>query len=159
MIEPIFFNPAIWIVGVFFGLFFIAGIFLLVRGFILKGQGKRSYSDWRYENSFFGGGILTSIAVILAGVWFGWLLVPYESSFYQTYRITGELAEIQNAFDGDDGGVISQTYVARVEGVDLYIRSDDQRFRTLEVGDDVNLVCSKGFAFFQEPWYDCNFGG
>ena len=33
MIESIFFNPAIWIVGVLFGLFFIVGVFLLVRGF------------------------------------------------------------------------------------------------------------------------------
>lgn len=148
MIESIFFNPWIWIVPIILGLALLAipfGIFLAKRD---------DYSVGGPVSVVFGG----LVFLTLGGFYFGAMLPPYDASFYQTYRITGELTDIQSAFSGDEG-TMSQVFVAEVDGVDLYIRSDDQRFRTLEVGDDVNLVCGKGFAYFQEPWYDCSFGG
>lgn len=148
MIESIFFNPWIWIVPI---LLFVSALSILVGVYLIR----------RDEFSVGGPiGVLlgATLTLILGGVYFGALLPPYDASYYQTYRITGELTDIQSAFSGDEG-TMSQVFVAEVEGVDLYIRSEDQRFRTLEVGDDVNLVCGKGFAYFQEPWYDCSFGG
>lgn len=148
MIESIFFNPWIWIIPIIL-LICIAlipfGIWLLRRDDLSVG----------------GIGALVMAPMVLLGLgsaYFGWILPPYDASYYQTYRITGELTSVESAFSGDEG-TMSQVFVAEVDGVDLYIRSDDQRFRTLEVGDDVNLVCGKGFAYFQEPWYDCSFGG
>lgn len=140
MIESIFFNPWIWIVP-------LIALVLLV---ITAGSAMSDIAEIAFIPALFLLGLL--------GFYFGAMLPPYDASFYQTYRITGELSEIQSAFSGDEG-TMSQVFVAKVEGVDLYIRSDDQRFRTLAVGDDVNLVCGKGFAYFQEPWYDCSFGG
>lgn len=148
MIESIFFNPWVWIVPI-----------LIVVSIIMVGLGvylirEDDFSAVGPISVVFGG----ISFLVLGGAYFGAILPPYDASFYQTYRITGELTEIQSAFSGDEG-TMSQVFVAKVDGVDLYIRSDDQRFRTLEAGDDVNLVCSKGFAYFQEPWYDCSFGG
>lgn len=140
MIESIFFNPWIWIVP-------LIALVLLVVTFLAMGGDIP-------EMSFIPGLFVLGIL----GFYFGAMLPPYDASYYQTYRITGEVSEIQSAFSGDEG-TMSQVFVAKVDGVDLYIRSDDQRFRTLEVGDDVNLVCGKGFAYFQEAWYDCSFGG
>lgn len=146
MIESIFFNPWIWIVPI---ILLIALIVTVV-----------SWALAIHEDEFWAVGVIFGglTLLILGGCYFGMMLPPYDASYYQTYRITGELSEIQSAFSGDEG-TMSQVFVSKVEGVDLYIRSDDQRFRTLEVGDDVNLVCGKGFAYFQEPWYDCSFGG
>lgn len=148
MIESIFFNPWVWIVPIIL----LASILLIPFGIYL--MHLDSYSAGGPISIVFGGLVFLG----LGGAYFGTMLPPYDASFYQTYRITGELSEIQSAFSGDEG-TMSQVFVAKVDGVDLYIRSDDQRFRTLEVGDDVNLVCSKGFGYFQEPWYDCSFGG
>lgn len=148
MIESIFFNPWIWIIPILL----VISILMIPLGIYLNLNDAYSVGG---PISIFIGGL---VFLILGGVYFGGILPPYDASFYQTYRITGELSEIQSAFSGDEG-TMSQVFVAEVEGVDLYIRSDDQRFRTLEVGDDVNLVCGKGFAYFQEPWYDCSFGG
>lgn len=147
MIESIFFNPWIWITPIILAI----GVIVLFLSIVFTAYD--TYSLWPI-------GIIVSAVVVLplGGFYFGAMLPPYDASFYQTYRITGELSEIQSAFSGDEG-TMSQVFVAKVDGVDLYIRSDDQRFRTLEVGDDVNLVCGKGFAYFQEPWYDCSFGG
>lgn len=141
MIESIFFNPWIWIIPIF--LVISVGLILLDIFF-----------EWEGFGALVGGILLLG----LGGFYFGAILPPYDVSYYQTYRITGELTEVESAFSGDEG-TMSQVFVARVDGVDLYIRSDDQRFRSLEVGDDVNLVCEKQFAYFQEPWFDCSFGG
>jgi hypothetical protein len=141
MIESIFFNPWIWIVPVIL----IICVALIVLDIIADLYGI--------------GAILGGLAfLILGGVYFGAILPPYDVSFYQTYRITGEVGQIESAFSGDEG-TMSQVFIAKVDGVDLFIKSDDQRFRTISVGDDVNLVCAKGFAYFQEPWFDCSFGG
>ncbi len=141
MIESIFFNPWIWIVP----------ILLLVSLAIIWAD---LAFDWMGIGAIFGGlAFLT-----LAGFYFGGILPPYDTSFYQTYRITGQVEQIESAFNGDEG-TMSQVFIAKVDGVDDFIRSDDQRFRSLNVGDDVNLVCSKEFRYFQEPWFECSFGG
>lgn len=148
MIEAIFFNPWIWIVA---GIL-VALLALTIVGIIFVR---------RDEYSIMGpvGIVVGGISFLMLGAaYFGWILPPYDTSFYQTYRITGEVTSVESAFNGEEG-TMSQVFVAEVEGVDLYIRSNDQRFRTLDEGDDVNLVCTKGFAYFQQPWYDCNFGG
>lgn len=141
MIESIFFDPWVWIVPIILSL----ALLLVV-------------ADIVWWNEWFG--VVMGGAVLLVGlpVYFGDVLPPYDVSFYQTYRVTGQLASIESAFGGDEG-TMSQVFVAEVEGVDLLIESDDQRFRTLTVGDDVNLVCGKEFRYFQEPWLDCAFGG
>lgn len=146
MIESIFFNPWIWILPV------ILFIMTLLLAFSI--YATREIDEFWGVGIVFGGISLLAMAPL----YFGFILPPYDASFYQTYRITGEVSEIKSAFSGDEG-TMSQVFVAKVDGVDLYIRSDDQRFRTLEAGDDVNLVCGKGFDYFQEPWYDCSFGG
>ena len=148
MIESIFFNPWIWIFGALVGIGLVVTILSLVMGILRWGE----MSTWWV--SFFGVGFTTLTG---AGFYFGALLPPYDSSFYHTYRITGEVTSVESAFSGDEG-TMSQVFVAEVEGLDEFIKSDDQRFRTVEVGDDVNLVCTKQFRYFQEPWYDCNFG-
>lgn len=141
MIESIFFNPWIWIIPV---IMVIAVVLIVV------------------DLAWWQGGIGTIIAGIVlllaAPIYFGFLLPPYDASFYQTYRITGEVGQIESAFSGDEG-TMSQVFIAKVDGIDLFIKSDDQRFRTVSVGDDVNLVCGKKFAYFQEPWLECDFGG
>lgn len=156
MIESIFFNPWIWIVPIILVLSLALGVFLLFRGLrTIENRGEYSLDGEGMTFSSIAPGL---IFLGLGIAYFSAILPPYDASYYQTYRITGEVSEIQSAFSGDEG-TMSQVFVAKVDGVDLYIRSDDQRFRTLEVGDDVNLVCGKGFAYFQEPWYDCSFGG
>ena len=149
MIESIFFSPWVWIVGILVG----AGLAVTILSLIM---GIRSWdypSDWWI--SFWSVGLFTLIG---AAFYFGGLLPPYDSSYYHTYRITGEVTNVESAFDGDEG-TMSRVFVAEVEGIDEFIKSDDQRFRTVEAGDNVNLVCTKQFRYFQEPWYDCNFGG
>ena len=149
MIESIFFNPWVWIVGILVGIGLVVTVLSLVMGIREWGN----FSGWWLSFCFVG--ILTLIG---AAFYFGGLLPPYDSSFYHTYRITGEVTNVESAFSGSEG-MMSQVFVAQVEGIDEFIKSDDQRFRTVEAGDDVNLVCTKQFRYFQEPWYDCNFGG
>lgn len=141
MIESIFLHPWVWILPALLVVF----IALIILDILF---------DWS------GGGIVAGgiCTLIIAGIYFGLLLPPYDASFYQTYRITGQLESVESAFSGDEG-TMSQVFIAEVEGVDLFVKSDDQRFRTLSAGDEVNLVCVKSFAYFQEPWYDCSFGG
>lgn len=148
MIESIFFSPWIWIMGIAFAVFFVMAVVSTIMWL----------REWGTDSSWpLGVCIWTLLTLVTGGVYFGGMLPPYDASFYQTYRITGELTEVESAFSGDEG-TMSQIFIAKVDGIDLYIKSGDQRFRTLNVGDDVNLVCSKGFAYFQEPWYDCSFG-
>jgi len=149
VIESIFFNPWIWIVAALLLASLVVSIISLVMGIGRWGE----MSTW-----WLGFIISTTVFAVLGGAFFGAILPPYDSSFYQTYRITGEVTKVEAAFNGDEG-TMSQVFVAKVDGVDEFIRSDDQRFRTLEVGDEVNLVCSKEFRYFQEPWYECAFGG
>ena len=149
MIESIFFNPWIWILPYILGLFLLWLIFGVIVGFA---------DD--FGNGFSISGIaFGAMGVIGIGIgYFGFLMPPYDTSYYQTYKITGELTEVESAFNAD-GGTMSQVFVARVDGIDLFIESDDQRFRTLKAGDDVNLVCGKVFNYFQEPYYNCDFSG
>lgn len=142
MIESIFFDPWIWIIPI---------LLLLCIAWVVI--------DLVFFADTFIGAMLGGLLLLVgSGVYFGALLPPYDASFYQTYRITGELSQLESAFSGDEG-TMSQVFVAKVDGVDLFIRSEDQRFRSVGVGDDVNLVCDKGFAYFQQPWFDCSFGG
>ena len=151
MIESIFIQPWVWIIPVVL----VLAVGVTVWGAVqFRKQGGLDSGVGAALAVIFGG----VVALILAPAYFGWMLPPYDTSYYQTYRITGELESVESAFSGDEG-TMSQTFVAQVKDVDYFIRSDDQRFRTLEAGDDVNLVCGKGFAYFQEPWYDCSFGG
>ncbi|SDR71695.1 hypothetical protein [Microbacterium paraoxydans] len=147
MIESIFFNPWIWIIPI---LMVVLVALTVVGGFALW---RDDLSLWMLPT------IISPFALlILGGFYFGAMLPPYDVSYYQTYRITGELTQVESAFNGDEG-TMSQVFIARVDGVDLFIRSGDQRFRSLDAGDEVNLVCEKRFAYFQEPWFDCSFGG
>lgn len=151
MIESIFFQPWVWIIPL---------VLVLAAGAVVWGGIRiRKYGDLDAGLGAVIGIVFGSVIfLILGGIYFTAMLPPYDTSYYQTYRITGELTGIESAFSGDEG-TMSQTFIAEVEGVDLLIQSDDQRFRTLDVGDDVNLVCGKGFRYFQEPWYDCSIGG
>lgn len=139
MIESIFFNPWIWIVPVIL----IVLLVLAVLSFAAYMEGVAI--------------LLFFCALILAAFYFGLILPPYDGTYYQTYRVTGELVTLESAFSGDEG-TMSQVFVAEVDGVDYLIRSDDQRFRTLDVGDDVRLACTKQFEYFVEPWLECRFG-
>jgi hypothetical protein len=151
VIESIFFNPWIWIGTTLCTILVAVLIFAVVRAI----RGSDGYlEDWPWITAIISG----ILALVLVPTHFGFVLPPYDASFYQTYRITGEVTSIEAAFNGEEG-TMSQVFVAEVEGVDLFIRSDDQRFRTVDTGDDVNLVCTKQFRYFQQPWYDCSFGG
>lgn len=140
MIEPIFFNPWIWIVPILLLILVIVSIAVLCS---------------EMPEMAIVPGLLT---LMLAGFYFGMMLPPYDASFYRTYQITGEVTDVQAAFAGDEG-TISQSFVVEVEGISDLITSDDQRFRTIEEGDEVTLACSKEFRYFQAPWFDCAFGG
>lgn len=148
MIESIFFNPWIWIVPIIIGLLFI----LLVVGIIL-------FITHDSDGWIMGSAMSGLCLLILGPIYFGMILPPYDASYYHTYRITGEVVNIEQAFNSEDGGVMSQVFVAEVDGVDLLIRSDDQRFRTITEGDDIQLACTKQFKYFVTPWYECSFGG
>lgn len=150
MIESIFFNPWVWIIPIIIAI----GLLVVIASIVFTIRDDTSYgSMWPI------GTIIGSIVTVpLAGFYFGAVLPPYDASFYQTYRITGQVEQIESAFSGEEG-TMSQVFIAKVDGVDAFIRSDDQRFRTLEVGDDLNLVCSKEFRYFQEAWFECSFGG
>lgn len=144
MIEAIFFNPWIWIVAILIGLLLLATIGSIVWGL---------YRDEPLP------GVISAAALLgLSGAYFGAMLPPYDASYYQTYRITGEISTLERAFSGDEG-TMSQTFVIEVDGVDLLISSSDQRLRTYEIGDDVELVCTKQFEYFVAPWYSCSVGG
>lgn len=141
VIESIFFNPWIWIVPI-----------LIVVALVLV------FLDVAVWETYAIAGLGSLGVLILAGFYFGFMLVPYDGTYYQTYRITGTVESVESAFSGDEG-TMSQVFIARVDGVDSFIRSDDQRFRTVHEGDHVNLVCSKEFRYFQQPWFECSFGG
>lgn len=147
MIESIFFNPWIWILAVIIGILVLSAIGCVVGEFVWGG----------YGDGWMPAGFLALIAALVAGLYFGAVLPPYDASFYQTYRITGTLEQLDSALEGDNG-TMSQVFIAQVGGIDEFIRSDDQRFRTLRVDDSIDFVCTKGFAYFQEPWYDCAIG-
>lgn len=147
MVESIFFNPWVWIIPIILGI----ALLLTVLGIVLIWADD--FSVGGPVAICFGGGTL----LILGGVYFGFMLPPYDSSFYHTYRITGEVSEIQSAFEGDDG-TMSQTFIIKVDGVDEVIKSEDQRMRLIDTGDEINFVCYKSFAYFQDPWYSCDVG-
>lgn len=150
MLESIFFHPWVWIIGVLLGILTLFALFAIIRGIFTN-----SYSDVDWIMS---GSLAALVVLVLGGLYFGFMLPPYDATYYQTYKISGEITELEMAFE-DGSGTMSQTFVVKVDGVDEYIRSDDMRFRTLTVGDEANFVCVKGFAYFQEPWYDCSFAG
>ena len=148
MIESIFFHPWVWIVPLIL-------LILLIGTFVLIWV-DREY-DWDGIGVFVGC-FVGLFALVLAGIYFAWMLVPYDTSFYQTYRVTGEISEYAAAFDETEG-VMNRGYVLEVEGVDYQIYSSDQRLRTYAEGDSVTLVCGKIFNYFQEPYLDCAIGG
>ena len=154
MLESIFVSPGYWIMGslTFLVLAFVAmSLYFWIRA-------VKKYHDEVWESGWSISSIMGGIIfLIMGGFFFGGVLPPYDTSFYQTYRITGELTEIESAFEGDEG-TMSQVFIAAVDGIDYYIKSDDQRFRTFEVGDSVNLICYKNFQYFQEPTFSCDVG-
>lgn len=141
MVEEIFFDPFVWIVPVALVICIILAVLDLVF--------------WDTLGVTVVSGLLV---VMLSIIYFAVFLPPYDMDYYKTYRITGEVTNIESAFDGEDG-TMSQVFVAEVKGVDHLIKSDDQRFRTLSIGDDVKLACTLQFRYFQDPWYECSFGG
>lgn len=141
MMETIFFSPWVWIIPV---ILLIAAIAIVV---------DRIWLDW-FGPTIFGALIL----LIGLPFYFGDFLPPYDADFYKTYRVTGELVTLESALSNGDG-TVSQTFIAEVDGVDYFIESEDQRFRTLEVGDEVTLVCNLNFAYFVDPTLGCSFGG
>lgn len=147
MIKPIFLDIWVWIIPI---VIFIA-IVIVVIGIIRMIQDDLSF--------WIGGIIFGGIALLICiPTYFAFILVPYDSSFYYTYKITGEVSEVNTAFENGNG-VVSPSYVIKVKGVDYLIKSNDVRVRLMHTGDSANLVCTKSFAYFQEPWYDCSIGG
>lgn len=142
MIESIFFHPWVWIIPIV--------LVVLVLFIVLDIAFGGSDGIFAFLSGF--------AFLVVSVIYFGFMLPPYDVSYYQTYRITGEVTQVESAFSGDEG-TMSQVFIAKVDGIDAFIKSDDQRFRTVSAGDEVNLVCGKGFAYFQEPWYNCSFGG
>jgi hypothetical protein len=146
VIESIFFNPWIWIIPIVLGILLMCVIACIIATYMA-------------DEFWIMGAVIGGIFFLMVGgFYFGAVLPPYDTSYYQTYRITGELESLESAFNGEEG-TMSQVFVAEVDGIETFIRSDDQRFRTLEPGDQVNLVCSKEFRYFQQYWYECSFGG
>lgn len=146
MTEAIFLHPWVWIIPAVLLLLLAFTAWTIVRAITHDG-------DWFIATGFAGAAFVGLAIGLFAG-----MLPPYDASYYQTYRISGEVAALERAMDGDSG-TFSQSFVVEVDGVDLLIHSEDQRLRTYDVGDDVNLVCAKGFAYFVEPWYGCSIGG
>jgi hypothetical protein len=155
MIQSIFFDPWIWICPVLIVILALLGFVALTQWARGRANKKTHYDDG-YVFWLIGAIIAWAVGLIFAATYFAVSLVPYDASFYNTYRMTGTVTEVEAAFNGDEGSM-SQVFVAKVDGIDEFIKSDDQRFRTVEVGDDVALVCSKIFNYWQEPYYDCSF--
>lgn len=156
MIEIIFNHPWVWIMPIVIAFFLI----LAVVSTVIWNRERSGHGSGEEDAVGAAAWILWIVSVVLAGFYFGAMLPPYDTSFHATYRITGEVDVLEKGFTGDGDGVVSPGFVIGVEGVDDYlIWSDDQRFRTIEIGDDVNLVCGKVFRYFQEPYYDCSFAG
>lgn len=152
MLETIFFNPYIWIGLAITGLALLVMVLMFIFWYLNRNM-------WDSGEGWAIGGFSALLIALCFGVpHFSAVLVPYDSSYYYTYKITGEVTEMEAAFS-DGEGVMSQVFISKVDGIDLYIRSDDQRFRTIDVGDEANFVCSKNFAYFQESWYDCSLAG
>lgn len=147
MIESIFFNPWVWIVGVILGLLLVFTIVSIVMH-VLEWD---SLSGWLVGWVF--GGLLS---LVVAWIYFVWLLPPYDAAYYQTYKITGEIESITRPLT-DATGDTYESYTLRIVGVDdVIVISGDLRVRELTAGDDVTLACTKGFAYFTAPWWACN---
>lgn len=152
MLEIIFTSPWYWIMG---AAVLISFLCIPIGIWLWTGMFGRYDGGGDIE---FTGGTTTIIGSVLflmfGGIYFGGMLPPYDTSFYHTYKITGELTTIEAAFSGDEG-TMSQVFILEVEGIEYPIKSEDQRFRLMDEGDQVDLVCGKSFAYFQEPWFDC----
>lgn len=149
MIESIFVYPWIWILPVVMGLLLIGAVICI----LLEIFGNNSYGEWGIGAAFLIAGLIGT-----AGGYFGGMLPPYDLSYHQMYRVTGEVTNIERPFN-DGSGIVGSSYVFEIEGIDLKLSTGDQRFRGIEVGDEVQLKCEKQFAYFTTPWYDCDFGG
>lgn len=146
MMESIFFNPWIWIIPIIL----LIMIVVIVLAIMYEVMGEGDGGGWITT------GMVGFIFLCLAVPYFAVILPPYDASYYNTYRVTGEVASIEDAFEGGDG-VVSKSFVVSIDGVDMFIRSDDQRFRTIIQGDEVKLACTKQFEYFVDPWLECKF--
>lgn len=146
MIESIFFHPWVWIVP----------IVLVV---LLAATAVGWWLAVRWDEIWGALAIMAGLGFLgLAAGFFAGMLPPYDASYYQTYQISGELTDIRQPLN-EGSGTTGSMFVLAVEGIDYSIGTTDPRLRTYEVGDEVNLVCTKQFEYFVTPWYSCSVGG
>lgn len=113
----------------------------------LRTRSRSDYTDWGL------GFAVSTMASIIVGVIFCVVLMPFDSSYWRNYEVTGHINDVTNVLT-DGSGELTPSSVISLDGTDERFISDDVRLTTLD-DTDVTLRCSKEWNYQAADRYTC----
>lgn len=124
---------------------FLVGLLIMVVSVIAK---RRDWVELFVFMLLVGG-----IAVLTGGIFLFGILVPFNPTYWDDYRVEGSVTSVSNTWT-EDGGNIAGVPVVTVDTVDRPLVIDDPRAVFLD-GYDVMLTCTIDWNYRAADEYTC----
>ena len=97
--------------------------------------------------------LVGGIAALMGGIFLFAILVPFNPTYWDDYRVEGHVTSVSNTWT-EDGGDLARTPVVTLDTVDRPLVIDDPRAVTLD-GHDVTLTCTIDWHYRRADAYTC----
>lgn len=125
---------------------FLVGLLLMIVAVVALRRG------W-VEGPFVGMFVVGWIAALTGGICLFFILVPFNPTYWNDYRVEGRITSVSNTWT-EDGGNLARTPVVTLDTVDRPLVIDDPRTVKLE-GRDVSLTCTIDWHYRGADAYTC----
>lgn len=97
--------------------------------------------------------LVGGITALMGGISLLSILVPFNPTYWDDYRVEGRITSVSNTWT-EDSGNMARTPVVTLDTVDLPLVIDDPRTVKLE-GRDVSLTCTIDWHYRAADAYTC----
>ena len=126
---------------------FLVGLLLIAVAVIAP---RRNWVEELFVAEAF---LVGGVAALTGGIFLFAILVPFNPTYWDDYRVEGSVTSVSNTWT-EDGGNIAGVPVVTVDTVDRPLVIDDPRANTLE-GHDVMLTCTIDWNYRAADEYTC----
>jgi hypothetical protein len=102
----------------------------------------------------FGIAALATLASALCGLIWIFLPIPYQSHYWNIYRVTGTVESVSNGFADGDGDVTYRSFVVTLEGDPHNYVITDPRASNLD--GQVALTCGVEWVYLAADRWNCD---
>ena len=124
---------------------FLVGLLLMVVSVIAQ---RRDWVELFVFMLLVGG-----ISALMGGIFLLSILVPFNPTYWDDYRVEGSVTSVSNTWT-EDGGNIAGVPVVTLDTIDRPLVINDPRAITLE-GHDVTLICTIDWHYRAADAYAC----